>query len=138
MASALIQGPTLAQVLAAAWARPDTLPSLSPAQWRVLHTLRVCRTPALGGHQYRCAACGRDHFVPHSCGNRHCPQCQGVAAAAWLEAQEALLLPVPYFHLVFTLPHGLKPADPAEPAHALHPALRRRQPDAADLWAEPV
>lgn len=109
MASALIPGPTLAQVLAAAWARPDTWPSLSPAQGRVLHTLRLCRTPALGGHQYRCTACGREHFVPHSCGNRHCPQCQGAAAAAWLEAQEALLLPVPYFHLVFTLPHGLNP-----------------------------
>ena len=100
MPGALIQAPTLAQVLAAAWARPDTLPSLSPVQRRVLHTLRVCRTPALGGHQYHCTACGREHFAPHSGGNRHCPQCQRTAAVAWLEAQEALLLPVPSFHLV--------------------------------------
>jgi hypothetical protein len=100
-------GPTLAQALSLALdAEPDTL-GLSPAQWRVLHALRRCRTPALGGHQYRCQACGHDHFVPHSCGNRHCPQCQGVAAARWLAQQEAVLLPVPYFHLVFTLPHAL-------------------------------
>ena len=100
-------GPTLAQALSLALdAEPDTL-GLSPAQWRVLHALRRCRTPALGGHQYRCQACGHDHFVPHSCGNRHCPQCQGVAAARWLAQQEAVLLPVPCFHLVFTLPHAL-------------------------------
>lgn len=109
MATASPQGPTLAEVLDAAGALPEKLPSLSPAQWRVLHALRACRTPALGAHQYRCERCGADHFVPHSCGNRHCPQCQGAAAAQWLEQQQALLLPVPYFHLVFTLPHGLNP-----------------------------
>lgn len=109
MGDAAPRGPTLAQVFAAALARPDTLPSLSPAQWRVIHALQLCRTPALGGHQYRCEACGEDHFAPHSCGNRHCPQCQGMAAARWLTQQEAVLLPVPYFHLVFTLPHALNP-----------------------------
>ena len=109
MAASPPQGPTLAQVLAAALARPDGLPPLSPAQWRVIHTLLACRTPALGGHQFLCQACGREHFAPHSCGNRHCPQCQGPAAAHWLAQQEALVLPVPYFHLVFTLPHGLNP-----------------------------
>jgi hypothetical protein len=102
-------GPSLAQILAAAWAAPQLLPPLAPEQRRVLHALRVCRTPALGGHQYRCQECGHEHFVPHSCGNRHCPQCQGAAAQRWLEAQQALLLPVPYFHLVFTLPHALNP-----------------------------
>lgn len=107
MADTAPQGPTLAQVIATALAHPESLPPLAPEQWRVLHTLRVCRTPALGGHQYRCLACGQDHFVPHSCGNRHCPQCQGAAAQRWLEQQQALLLPVPYFHLVFTLPHAL-------------------------------
>jgi hypothetical protein len=109
MADTAPQGPTLAQVIATALAHPESLPPLSPAHWRVLHTLRICRTPALGGHQFRCLLCGGEHFVPHSCGNRHCPQCQGAAAQRWLEAQAALLLPVPYFHLVFTLPHGLNP-----------------------------
>jgi hypothetical protein len=69
----------------------------------------ACRTPALGGHRYRCQQCGQAHFVPHSCRNRHCPLCQGKAARDWLLKQEESLLPVPYFHLVFTLPHVLNP-----------------------------
>ena len=69
----------------------------------------ACRTPRLGGHRYRCQQCGKSHFVPHSCRNRHCPLCQGQAAHQWLEQQQASLLPVPYFHLVFTLPHDLNP-----------------------------
>jgi len=102
-------GPTLAEVITAARAHADTWPALSPEQRRVVQVLRVCRTSALGGHRYRCAHCGREHFIANSCGNRHCPQCQGAAAQRWLAQQEALLLPVPYFHLVFTLPHGLNP-----------------------------
>ena len=84
-------------------------PSLPKHHWRILNALLSCRTPALGGHRYRCLACGRAHFVPHSCRNRHCPLCQGAAAQEWLAKQEAALLPVPYFHLVFTLPHALNP-----------------------------
>ncbi|MBM3840885.1 MAG: IS91 family transposase [Verrucomicrobia bacterium] len=79
------------------------------AHRKILGALAACRTPALGGHWYRCTQCGQEHFVPHSCRNRHCPQCQGAAALAWLERQEAVLLPIPYFHLVFTLPHALNP-----------------------------
>ena len=82
-------------------------PSLPKQHWRILNALLACRTPALGGHRYRCLECGRTHFVPHSCRNRHCPLCQGRAARDWLAKQEAALLPVPYFHLVFTLPHDL-------------------------------
>jgi hypothetical protein len=77
--------------------------------WKVLNALSRCRTAALGGHQYRCAQCGGEHFVPHSCRNRHCPACQGVNSHAWLAQQQAVLLPVPYFHVVFTLPHALNP-----------------------------
>jgi len=77
--------------------------------WRILNALLACRTPVLGGHRYHCLECGRSHFVPHSCRNRHCPLCQGAAARGWLAKQEAALLPVPYFHLVFTLPHVLNP-----------------------------
>jgi hypothetical protein len=77
--------------------------------WKILRALLACRTLALGGHRYGCQQCGQSHFVPHSCRNRHCPLCQGQAAHRWLEQQEHALLPVPYFHLVFTLPHVLNP-----------------------------
>jgi hypothetical protein len=100
-------GPSLAEALRLGLeAAPPVLPT---HHWKVLRALLACRTPALGGHRYRCEDCGQTHFVPHSCRNRHCPLCQGQAAHAWLEQQEAALLPVPYFHLVFTLPHELNP-----------------------------
>lgn len=82
---------------------------LSPDHWRVLRALAACRTPALGGQVFFCPACQREHFVAHSCRNRHCPQCQGAQAIDWLEQQETALLPIPYFHLVFTLSHALNP-----------------------------
>jgi hypothetical protein len=81
--------------------------SLTSAQRRVLHAIEVCRTPALGGHLERCDRCGAQRAVYHSCRNRHCPQCQTLAQARWVEARCADLLPIPYFHVVFTLPHGL-------------------------------
>src|SRR5438093_2555366 len=84
-------------------------PRLPTHHWKILRALLACRTLALGGHRYGCQQCGQSHFVPHSCRNRHCPLCQGQAAHRWLEQQERALLPVPYFHLVFTLPHLLNP-----------------------------
>lgn len=72
---------------------------------RVLNAIVTCRTQALGGQRYACDHCGYEHRVYHSCRNRHCPKCQQPAKAAWLEARRAELLPVPYFHLVFTVPH---------------------------------
>src|SRR3989475_6911186 len=84
-------------------------PKLPTHHWKILRALLACRTPAMGGHRYRCQQCGKSHFVPHSCRNRHCQLCQGHAAHQWLEQQQASLLPVPYFHLVFTLPHELNP-----------------------------
>jgi hypothetical protein len=102
-----VGGPSLASVLQAGLeAGPPSLPT---HHWRILHALLACRTPVLGGHRYWCQDCDRTHFVPHSCRNRHCPLCQGQAARTWLEQQQAALLPVPYFHLVFTLPHELNP-----------------------------
>jgi DNA-directed RNA polymerase subunit RPC12/RpoP len=71
--------------------------------------MQVCRTPLLGAHQYQCARCHRPHLALHGCGNRHCPNCQGINSQRWLSAQAELLLPIPYFHLVFTLPHALNP-----------------------------
>jgi hypothetical protein len=100
---------TLAKVVRAGLAAFLHAYRLPAAHWKILNALLACRTPALGGHRYRCTQCGREHFVPHSCRNRHCPRCQGAASHEWLQRQQAALLPVPYFHLVFTLPHALNP-----------------------------
>jgi len=74
---------------------------------QTLRDLALCRTPALGGHVTECDHCGEVRYHYHSCGNRSCPQCGGTKRAAWLARCEADLLPVPYFHVVFTLPHEL-------------------------------
>lgn len=99
----------LADVLRAALSASAARPPLPAHHWKTLNALLACHTPALGGHLYRCADCGNDHFIAHSCRNRHCPSCQRTGAEAWLDKQSANLLPVPYFHLVFTLPHSLNP-----------------------------
>ena len=103
----MIVGPSLGKVLDCALESGADLPPLSTHQHRVLDALRTCRTPALGGHRFRCTDCGGEHFAPHSCRNRHCPACQGSHARDWLEAQSKNLLPIPYFHVVFTIPHEL-------------------------------
>ena len=77
--------------------------------WKVLNAIVKCRTPELGGQVYRCERCGKEHTTSLCCGNRHCPSCQSGKAIQWLEKQQQALLPVPYFHLVFTLPHILNP-----------------------------
>ncbi len=71
-----------------------------------MSAIESCRTAALGGHVARCenGACGHTHIAFNSCRNRHCPKCQGSAARQWLEERQAELLPVPYFHVVFSLP----------------------------------
>ena len=102
-------GLTLAAVLHAGLQLFRRTYQLPRYQWKILSAIQQCRTPALGGHRYQCAHCGREHFVAHGCGNRHCPQCQGAQAFDWLERQRAVLLPIPYFHVVFTLPHALNP-----------------------------
>ena len=78
--------------------------AMTPAQDAVLSALARCRTAALGGHLYRCDHCGAEHPVYNSCRSRHCPACLGHKSAAWLEARAEELLPVPYFHVVFTVP----------------------------------
>lgn len=87
-----------------AYARAHRLP---PHHWKALNAMQVCRTALLGAHQYSCAHCGCAHVVPHGCGNRHCPSCQGSNSRHWLQSQASVLLPVTYFHEVFTLPHQL-------------------------------
>jgi hypothetical protein len=78
-----------------------------PSHRRVLRDSVLCRTAALGGHVYQCAACGEMHYQYHSCQNRHCPQCQHQLGEQWLARQCDLLLPVPYFMVTFTLPAAL-------------------------------
>jgi len=77
---------------------------LGGTERRVMAAIEACRTPALGGHVEHCADCGFVRCAYNSCRDRHCPKCQGLARAEWLEARQAELLPVPYFHVVFTLP----------------------------------
>ena len=78
---------------------------LPASQRKVMRAVSVCRTQELGGHLKQCDTCGFEHPAYNSCRNRHCPKCQSLAKAKWLEKQTSELLPVGYFHLVFTLPH---------------------------------
>ena len=97
----------LAEVLATfgpAYLAAKPLPRGAARVWRAI---LACRTAALGGHIDTCDHCGRTRHVYHSCRNRHCPQCQTRAKEAWIAARRREVLPVPYFHLVFTLPHAL-------------------------------
>jgi len=86
-----------------AW-RKNNAGHVSRGQLRVMSAIEACRTAALGGHVERCDDCAHTRISYNSCRNRHCPKCQWAAAQEWLEAREAELLPVPYFHVVFTLP----------------------------------
>src|SRR5688572_22618119 len=80
---------------------------LLACEQKVVRAVSVCRTQELGGHLDRCDACCFERPAYNSCRNRHCPKCQSLAKAKWLEKQTSELLPVGYFHLVFTLPHEL-------------------------------
>lgn len=97
----------LAEVLRRHGPRYLATHDLPPAKAKVWRAILACRTAALGGHVETCDGCGTTRHVYHSCRNRHCPQCQIRAKEAWLIARRRELLPVPYFHLVFTLPHEL-------------------------------
>ena len=87
----------------AAWRRANA-GHVSLDQLKVMAAIERCRTAALGGHVARCEDCAHTVIAYNSCRNRHCPKCQGAAAKQWLAEREAELLPVPYFHEVFTLP----------------------------------
>ena len=80
---------------------------LCRVQLRAMRAIEDCRTAVLGGHLYRCDECGSEKNVYNSCGNRHCPKCQNLEKERWLEQRRNELLPVPYFHVVFTLPEEL-------------------------------
>ncbi len=90
----------------AAW-RAANAGHVSLDQLKVMSAIERCRTAALGGHIAQCEDCGHEHIAYNSCRNRHCPKCQAGAARDWLAARQAELLPVGYFHLVFTLPAAI-------------------------------
>jgi hypothetical protein len=90
----------------AAW-RKANAGHASLAQLKVMSAIETCRTAALGGHVERCEDCAHERVAYNSCRNRHCPKCQAAAARQWLEDREAELLPVPYYHVVFTLPAAI-------------------------------
>jgi hypothetical protein len=83
--------------------------SLPLSHLKVMRAIEICRTAELGGHLERCDHCGYERNAYNSCRNRHCPKCQALAKAEWLDKRQAELLPVEYFHNVFTLPHELNP-----------------------------
>jgi len=89
-----------------AWRRANA-GHISLGQLKVMSAIESCRTAALGGHVARCEECAYSQVSYNSCRNRHCPKCQGAAAKDWLAAREADLLPVPYYHVVFTLPAAI-------------------------------
>ena len=82
---------------------------MSLGQLQVMSAIEHCRTAALGGHVERCRDCGHSRISYNSCRNRQCPKCQGAAAKDWLAARQADLLPVDYFHVIFTLPAEIAP-----------------------------
>jgi len=90
----------------AAW-RQANAGHISLGQFKVMSAIERCRTAALGGHVVRCETCPHTHIAYNSCRNRHCPKCQAAVAKEWLAAREAELLPVPYYHVVFTLPAAI-------------------------------
>jgi hypothetical protein len=89
-----------------AWRRTNA-GHVSLGQLKVMSAIESCRTAALGGHVERCEDCAHERVAYNSCRNRHCPKCQGAAARQWLAEREAELLPVPYYHVVFTLPAAI-------------------------------
>ena len=103
--------------------------------------IEACRTAPLGGHVERCEDCGMTRIAYNSCRNRHCPKCQGLARAQWLADRHAELLPVPYFHLVFTLPRRSPPSrcrtrrSSTTPCSGRRPRRCRRSPPIQSISA---
>lgn len=81
---------------------------LSVEQRKAVRAMVACKTPALGGQEYGCARCGQRHILYHACRNRHCPECQGLRSRQWVQSQEAKLLPIGYYHAIFTVPACLR------------------------------
>jgi hypothetical protein len=109
--------------------------ALSTSQFQAMQAIEACRTEALGGHVYTCSSCQFTRYSYHSCRNRHCPTCQQDATQAWLDMQHALLLPVPYFLVTFTLPSELRAIARAHP-ETIYPLLFRTSAAALQQLAQ--
>lgn len=109
----------VADVLRSHWPEHVRRHPVEPQVRKVMGHLRDCRSAALGGHLHRCDHCGSEIPLYNSCRDRHCPTCQTVRKQQWVEHRQAELLPVPYFHVVFTLPHQLNSLVRANPARLL-------------------
>jgi hypothetical protein len=116
----------VADVFRAHWAEYLREHSVPVFQQKTIRHLLACRTPALGGHVWRCPSCGHEAVLYNSCRDRHCPTCQGSARQKWLDQRMQEVIPVPYFHVVFTLPH------------AIHPLLRHNRKKLLDLFFREV
>ncbi|GDY23953.1 putative transposase y4qJ [Verrucomicrobiota bacterium] len=110
---------------------------LNAEQRRTLYDLADCRTQALGGHVQRCLDCGHDRIAYNSCRNRHCPKCQALARARWLEREAKLLLPVEYHHVVFTLPAEVAELALANPALMYNALFQAASATLRDVAANP-
>jgi hypothetical protein len=110
---------------------------LTAAQRQALHDLAVCRTAVLGGHVQRCLDCGQERIAYNSCRNRHCPKCQALARARWLEREAQLLLPVEYHHVVFTLPAEVAEVALANPAVLYDALFQAAAATLRDVAADP-
>ncbi|MCE9546586.1 MAG: IS91 family transposase [Planctomycetia bacterium] len=110
---------------------------LNAEQRRTLYDLADCRTAALGGHVQRCLDCGHERIAYNSCRNRHCPKCQALARARWLEREAKLLLPVEYHHVVFTLPAEVAELALANPAVMYNALFQAASATLRDVAANP-
>ena len=111
--------------------------TLSATQRQALRDLARCRTAALGGHVERCADCGHERIAYNSCRNRHCPKCQATARAVWLQREAAYLLPVDYYHVVFTLPPAVAELALANPRELYGLLFRAAADTVAAVAADP-
>jgi Putative transposase/Transposase zinc-binding domain len=109
----------------------------SPAQRQAMRAILRCRTAALGGHVEACDGCGHRRIAYNSCRNRHCPKCQAAARAKWLDRQAQDLLPVEYFHVVFTLPNAVGPVALQNPRAVYGALFRAAAGSLAALAADP-
>jgi Transposase zinc-binding domain len=110
---------------------------LTQSQRKALRDVASCRTQALGGHWWQCADCGERRAVYHSCRNRHCPKCQAATRARWLQQQTASLLPVEYFHVVFTLPAEVAAVALANPVTVYNLLFQAAKETLMEVAADP-
>jgi hypothetical protein len=125
---------TLADIVRA---HTHELGAVTPQQGHVLSAIAACRTPSLGGHRFRCDSCGHSLTSYNSCRNRHCPQCQALSQARWVEKRQADLLPVEYFHVVFTIPSELHDIFLAHPAAAYNQLFATAAESLTTLTTDP-